>query len=471
LILSTGILNPSMACTSIFAGKDATADGSVIISRNEDMAGDWSKHFVVHKRENYKEGEMEVFYNGLTVPRPLTGYKYMSLPDWDSSEGPFEAAGINELGVAISATNSAGTLESVKEADPFIETGIGEEHIPTLILQRAKTAKDGISLLGAMIEEYGSTSGYGLAIADENEAWYFEVGSGHNWVAVRVPDDKYIAVSNEFRISKIDLEDTDNYLGKSDIKEFAIKNNFIDNVDDFDFAKVFGTLGKLYNTRREWEVQRILTSSLKQNGNEERYPLFLKPDKKIELKDIMNVLTSRYEDTPYDYSLKGNEDERVIGIDRTMESHIIQLRQDMPVEVGAIMWLAMANPEYSVYLPFYSGITKTPTSYKLGEDKYDSSSAYWAFKSVSSLAMTDEEKLGKGVKTYWGEYQNKLLNSQNAIDKKAIEFINANRESGIEYLNEISNRNANFAVGKAITMRNELMTELAKNSDNPYEPK
>lgn len=467
-VVLVGFGNAALACTSVFAGKDATKDGSTLIARNEDMDSAWTKKFEVFPRTEYKKEDVEVFYNGLEVPRPEIGLKYFALPDWDPSYGPYKEAGINEKGVAITATNSAYMNDKAKEADPLVDEGIGETHIPSLILPRATSAKEGVKILGEMIEKYGAMEANGLAISDKDEVWYIEIGSGHHWVAVRVPDDKYVVVANQLRIDNIDkYEDV---LMSEGLRDFVYENGLLKEDEELDFAKAFGKLGEKYNTRREWGAQKLLSPSINQKATKERYPLFLKPDEKLSEKDVMEVLRYKYQGTKYDPELPNVEGERTIGVDRTMESHIIQMRQDMPVELSGVMWLAVGNPEYSTYVPFYAGMTETPDSYKKGTDTYDSESAYWSFRGAAALAQTNEAIYGKSVKEFWNNYENQMIEELKVTDKMLLDLYKKDKEQALKMINRISNRRGLEAVEKAKKLRRDILTNIARKNSDVYNP-
>lgn len=472
-LLVGGFAFPANACTSVFAGKKATADGSVMIARNEDMSSAWSKHVQVFPRKVHKTGEKLKFVTGLTVDQPKVSYKYMAMPDWDPSEGPFEAAGINEYGVAISSTNSAHANTNAEASDPLVEKGVSESVIPSLVLPRVKTARAGAELLGKYIEKYGSAETNGLAIADKNEIWYFEVGTGHQWVAERVPDESYLIVANGLRIDNVDLSDTKNFMGSKTLISHAVEKGLITNYDNnqkFDFAGIYGDVGQKYNSRREWWGQKTFTPSVNQDAELPRYPLFMVPDQKITPKQVMKFMGSHYEGTPYDPSTSTGKDERAVGVDRTVESHVIQLRANMPADIANVMWLCLANPEYSVYLPFYQGATNTPAAYKLGNDKYDDQSAYWAFRAPAALAATNPDTLGVGLKNYWNKYEDQLFAKQSSIEKKATELYKKDKKKAIKYINKYSNDTATDAFTKAKQLRNELITKIASKSKGVFNP-
>lgn len=461
-LLSSNVL----ACTTVVAGKKATADGSVLVARNEDMTSAWTKHFVVKPRTVNKKGEVfKAADNGFEYPLPEISYKYTSTPDWDPSEGYFEEAGINEFQVAVSATESANYNDKAKAADPLVEDGITEASITSVILPRIKTAKEGVVLVGKIIEEKGAGEVFGLTIADPNEAWYVEAGSGHRWAAVRVPDDSYLIAANQLRIGEVNLEDEANFMGSKDLITFASVNGLYDPAKDgsFNFAKAFGTSNdkdNIYNYPRVWWGQKLLSPSLNLKQGTNDYPLFAKPDQLLKVKDVMNVLRSHYNGSEFDNNLeKRTKELRPISVNTTMESHVLQLRSTLPNPIGGVHWLALGVPETSVYVPFYSGISETPALYKEGTDVYDTKSAYWAFRAVSALVNSNYLKYAGDVIKTWQDFENKAFEEQALIDEIAKGLYNKDKKQCEKYLTDYSMQKAMEAVSKARELEKDLITK------------
>ena len=186
------------ACTSILVGKKAMADNSTIIARNEDAKTAWPKHLTVHEHKEFEEEQVFVSNdNKFTMPLPKVRFRYSATPEWTDKFGLFEEDGINEYGVAMSATESAYSNPRVLGADPLVENGISEEAMVTVVLPYIKSAREGVARLGSIIEKYGTSETNGVLFSDEDEVWYFESGSGHHWVAQRIPDDCYAVVANQ----------------------------------------------------------------------------------------------------------------------------------------------------------------------------------------------------------------------------------------------------------------------------------
>ena len=285
-ISSLVMLPLAHACTSVIVGKDASASGALMISRNEDFStNNWAKRMKVYPRKQYKQGEMITLSNGLNLPAPETSWRYTAMHDWDayqnSNDGKvFEERGVNEFNLAMSATNSAEMNAKAAKADPLVDQGIIEQNMTGLILSQAKNAREAVKLLGSYVAEYGAGEAYGVQFADTDEAWYMEVGSGHHWLAVKVPDDKYAVIANGLRIHDVSLSDSKNVMHSEGLLEFTKKHKLLEKPDPkrFNFAMAFGKLGDHYNTDREWLGQSLLSASVKQKTRMDQYPLFLEPE-------------------------------------------------------------------------------------------------------------------------------------------------------------------------------------------------
>ena len=151
----------------------------------------------------------------------------------------------------------------------------------------------------------------------------------------------------------------------------------------------------IYNRPRMWDGQRILTPSKKQSITKKSYTLFLKPDKKVSPAKVGQVLSSHFTGTKYSSYGKWKGGYRPINVPTDVESHILQIRSNVPKEYAAIQWLAMASPANSVYLPFYTNISDTPSQYKVDGDYQDptnTKSAYWTYKTTAMVIEAYKHK-------------------------------------------------------------------------------
>jgi len=381
------------ACTSILIGAQASMDGSVMIGRNEDAKAAWPKHFVVHAAHTATTPQTFVSPdNGFTMPLPLTAAKYTATPEWTTKYGLFEEAGINEFGVAMSATESTYSNERVLGADPLVKNGIGEEAMVTVVLPYCHTAREGVQQLGQLVELYGTSESNGILFADQQEAWYLETGAGHYWVAQRIPANAYAVVANQMAIQAVDFNDPANFMFATDLQRFVRDNHLNPHSDRFIWREIFGTQDQsdlYYNTPRVWYGQRCFTPQVTAQPQSFELPFIQYANRKLSVDDAQAYLSSHFQGTPYDPVGNGSAVDktrfRPVSLAKTQESHVLQLRPNMDPALAGIQWLAMGVAAQSVYIPFYAGITSTPESYHLGTETYDSQSAYWVYKLVSVL--------------------------------------------------------------------------------------
>ncbi|MCH4008522.1 C69 family dipeptidase [Companilactobacillus sp.] len=388
------------ACTSILVGKKASIGGSTMIGRNEDAKTSWPKHFVVHPYEEFEESQKYVSKeNGFEMKLPKKRFKYTATPEWTDKEGLFEEDGFNEFGVAMSATESAYSNQRVLGVDPLVENGIGEEAMVTVVLPYVKTARQGVERLGQIIEKHGTSETNGVLFSDQNEVWYFENGSGHNWVAQRIPDDSYAVVANQLAIQDIDFNDPDNFLYKKDIQGFVNDYNLNPYPNSFNFRKIFGThdmSDAIYSTPRVWWGQQEFSGKTDESPESQDLDFIKKADRLLSVDDVQNYLSSHFQGTEFDPLNKGENNHRYrpISLAKTQESHVLQIRPDLKPEIACVQWLSMGVSAQSVYVPFYMGIEDTPEEYQIGGLPYDSKSAYWTYKLAGVLLDGHYQQFG-----------------------------------------------------------------------------
>lgn len=453
------------ACTSILVGKKATADGSTMIGRNEDSRSAWPKHMIVHP---HKENLQNNHYsspdknNDFEIDLPKTSYKYTATPEWTSEFGSFEEDGINEYNVAMSATESAYANPRVLGYDPLVKSGIAEEAMVNVVLPFIKTAREGVTRLGSIISEHGAAEVNGVLFADENEVWYFENGSGHHWVAQRIPEESYAVVANQLAIQKIDFNDRQNFITSPGIKDFVNSNHLNPSNSEFNFRNIFGThtlSDKIYSTPRVWDGQRLLNPEIIQDPMSDDLPFIRKANRLIQRDDVEKVLASHYKETDYDPLGNGPEEKkhkfRPISLAKTQESHILQIRPQMPNHLKGIHWLALGVAAQSVFVPFYAASTDVHPAYKVGTKDYSPDSAYWVYKLVSVLVDPHYLEFGKML----SDTQNSLYSQfTNLIDKTDKHARKLSEEKQINYLTSQSIQFQQIGIDTMKELTSKLVT-------------
>ena len=387
-----------MACTTILVGKDASYDGSTIIARNEDSAnGEFCpKRFIVVKPDEQPRHYKSVLSH-VEVDLPDEPLQYTAVPNADLKEGIWGEAGVNEANVAMSATETLTTNERVLGADPFVELtpakgkkgedgyepevpgGIGEEDFLTLVLPYVKTAREGVTRLGALLEQYGTYEMNGVAFSDVDEIWWLETVGGHHWIAKRVPDEAYVTMPNQLGIDEFDLDDAlgdqEEHMCSADLGEFIERNHLdlaVENVTPFNPRDAFGSHSDsdhVYNTPRAWYMQRFLNPYDEQwDGRDADHqptsddiPWARQPDRKITIEDVKYVLSSHYQGTPYDpYGKLGDQHSRhmfrPIGINRQSQLSVMQIRPYRPQVNRAVQWIAYGSNPFNTLVPFFPNV-------------------------------------------------------------------------------------------------------------------
>lgn len=480
-------------CTSIMVGKNATEQQLILIARNEDFPTNNKNKYLTFRKypEYYNEnndnpvvtGETWTLGNGLKVQVPHKMFSYSAMPDASGYEEAsysirngfyYEERGINKCNVAISATNSMNANDRAIATDPLVPIGIAEAIIPTLILPQAETALDAVTLLGGYVEKYGASECNGILMADPNESWYFEIGSGHHWIAIKVPEDSYIVVANSMCVHSINLDDSNNVKHSKALFEFVSSHKLLEAEElhrhNFNFAKAFGQLcdpdnidkdsrniGNPYDVDRIWLAQHILTPSKKQEIRKLQYPLFLKPDKKVAIYDIMKVLRATYKGTELQDIAT-----RPIGVVRTAESHIITLDPKMPDELKGLIWQAIGTPLGAPYMPLYSVMKDIPSGYFMGNDQYSPLSAYWAFRGLYALGDFNNNEYISIIKQLWNKYEEQFINEQKYLNTVLIDMYNADPDTAIDFARKYSTGIAYQLVDIANRERNNLITKITE---------
>ncbi|WP_125763037.1 C69 family dipeptidase [Companilactobacillus hulinensis] len=416
------------ACTSIMVGKDASMDGATYISRNEDrlVAIHPKKFFVQPAVSGRKETYVSPF-NNLTVPLPEEGMRYTSTPNGDDSEGPNEEDGFNELNVGESATESVYANERVLAFDPFVKNGFAEDSLTTLVLPFIKSAKDGVRYLGELIKKYGSAEGNGIQFNDKDSVWYMEIVTGHQWVAVRIPDDCYAVAANQIAIEDIDFNDPENYMWADGIQEFVEEHHLNPDNDRWDFRHIFGTDTEKdhhYNTPRVWYTQKCWNPSIEQDPESPELPFIRKPEHKLSIEDIQYILKSHYNETKYDPLGNGTEHERrvyrAISLSRTANSHILQMRDSDKNGAAGVEWIAFGVPSFSPHVPFFTNANDTDASYRELTDKMDMKSSYWMYEALGMLVESHYNEFIEQDTDYQKALSEWARRKIEEVDKKAV---------------------------------------------------
>ncbi|GAX03772.1 dipeptidase [Secundilactobacillus pentosiphilus] len=382
------------ACTSVLVGKNASIDGSVMIARNDDTFLPLTpQRFYMHQPAENAGKILQSTQNGFEAPLPGNAVSYQATPNVEVDKvGLYEESGINAHNVAMSATESVYGNPNALAFDPLVADGMAEDTMQTMVLPVITSARNGVKVLGDLVKKYGSPEGNGVLFADKDEAWYMEIVTGHHWVAQRIPDDAFVITANQVAIQSVDFDDPDNFMYSDGIQEFVTEHQLNPDQSGWNFRHIFGTStekDRHYNTPRVWYGQHYLMPEVEQSPTSSELPFICHANRKISVADISFILGSHYNETDYDPLGNGPAELktkfRPISMNRTQNSHVLQLRNNVPAAQSAIMWLCFGVPAFSPYVPFFANANDTDPSYVNTPVHADQESAYWMYRKLSVL--------------------------------------------------------------------------------------
>ena len=448
-----------VACTNFLVGKNASVDGSTMVSYAADSYALYG--FLHHSpAADYAEGavrEVKDWDTGkplCTIPQVAHTYNVVG--------------NMNEHQLTIGETTWGGRAE--------LETGEGIDYgsLIYIALERCKTAREAIKCMTDLVAEYGyASSGETFSIADPNEVWLMEligkgkVEKGAVWVATRVPDDCIAAHANQARFTTINFTDKENWLWSKDVVKFARKQGYYTGKkdEDFNFQEAYAPYdfsGLYVCEARVWSFFRKFSDDMDkyfdfasgktfvETGGKyagERMPLYIKPNHKVSAQELKNCMRDQYEGTPLDItqgpdagpwnsklrygSLGFKLDsvqywfERPIATQQTAWSFVAQMRGYESAKAGGILWFGVDDAASSLYVPMYSKITTVPECYAEGNGdmyNYSPTSAWWTYNIVANWAYTKYSAMMPDIKKVQAAWEDKFNAQVEAVDAQVAEM-------------------------------------------------
>jgi len=449
LLFALSIFQFAFTCTNIIVTKGASKDGSAFLFYTCD--GEFLYHLKKYPAKDYEKGEFYYFNNrkGEVIGKiPQARHTYATI-----------GGHINEFQVSIGETTFTGREELINKSN-FINYW----SLMKITLQRSKTAREAVEVMTSLVDEFGyGSSGESFSIVDKNEAWILEMigtgdgGSGAIWVAVKIPDGMITAHANKSRIGEFPLDDPQNCIYSKNVISFAIDKGYYKpkSGESFKFNDAYCPLtpGNLrYCSSRVWSIFNRVSPSLNLSMDynrgikgAQRYPLYIKPDNKIGLKDMFNLARDHYEGTTIDMTKGidagafGNPNrirplywtvdevecawERPISTPNAAFSFVAQLRDWMPDEIGGVLWFGEDDTYSSCYLPIYNSINEIPKPYRTGDiNKFSWESAWWTFNFVSNYINIRYNEMVKDVQYTQDSIENHYIENQKNIEDKALKL-------------------------------------------------
>ncbi len=482
----------TMACTNYIITKGASADGSVMISYSADS------HVLYGELYHWAPG---VYPEGTM----------MDVYEWDTGTflGKIKQArrtynvvgNMNENQVAIGETTFGGRSELASQPGAIMDYG----SLIYIALQRSKTAREAIMVIDQLMDEYGYySSGESFSIADENEAWIMEIigkgskGKGAVWVAVRIPDGYVSGHANQARIQTFPLANGKTSITDADVKkwnepsvgciysadviQFARDNDWFDGADkDFSFSDTYAPVdfgGARYCDIRVWSMFREVNADMAKyqdyvsgHNLKNRMPLYVLPNRKISVQDMMHFMRNHLEGTDFDMSkdigagpfgnpyrwrplsfeVDGQEycNERATATQQTGFSFIAQSRSSIPDEIGGIIWFSVDDAASTVYTPIYTSSRRVAHTFARGNGKmmtWSDDAAFWVFSQVSNFAYTRYNLIHPEIAQRQDSLESLYVKSVADIDKQAALLYAADKIQAVEYVTDFSVKNADELV-------------------------
>ena len=460
-------------CTTIIIGQEQTADGSMIVARSEDWDAMEAKNYEIFEGTDNGPREFVAKDSPFRCELPEKALGYSALSPYNL-HGHWGSAGFNTAGVGMSATESIFSSDEILKHDPLVENGVAENSVFNITLPYVHTAREGVERLGMLIEKYGIAEGFGIGFVDSKEIWYLETACGHRWLACRMPKDQYFVTGNQSRFRTYDPNDKENYLASADLIEFAEKHGLYNPAQGaFDFHEAYARDIKLdttYNYPRVWGLQQFFSPEIKNDVTKNTFPVFAKAAHKVTLTELRTAFRFHYDNTEHDPYLNSNPKEpyRPVSIFRTTQTHLLQVRPELPQAIGCVNYVAMGMADLGVFLPLYQGITSYPEAYTKGNGESSDDSAYWKFRKVMVLGMTNYNKYAPIIKEAYANFEAETDQRQREMEEEYLRIYKTQPLHAQDLLQAFSDKILNSALDLADRLQEKLFTLMTQDIQQEY---
>lgn len=489
LILSLCYTLSTWAGTNIIVGKNASTDGSTLCTYSADSY--------------YLYGELD-----FSPENRYSKNTFQEIYGWDTHrlQGKIEQAGstyavlgnINEHQVCITESTFGGR-EELLDTTGVLDYG----NLIQITLQRSKTAEEAIQVMTELVERYGyCSSGETFTIADPNEVWIMEMISkgpdikGAVWVALKVPDDCIAMHSNHSRITTFPLNDRANCRYAKDVISFAKEKGYFNGRNkEFSFSDAYDPMSfkaRRFCDARVWSVYRKISKEMESyidyilGKSDNRLPLWVKPDNKVSLLQLKNLLRDHYEDSPlsmandpgaepwgaeYRYEpriweMNGKKyfNENPVAGPKNAFSFVAQMRNWLPDKLGGVLWFGVDDATFTVYVPIYCGTTQVPYCFREGNGSllnFSWDAAYWVFNWVSSMAYSRYQYVAPDIHKVQSDFEQKLEDNLEVVEVAAQSLYKKSPDYAIRFLTEYSENQANLMMNRWKELGQFLMVKYA----------
>ena len=492
-------------CTNLIVTRGASADGSNMVTYAADSHTRYG--FLNHlPAAKYPAGALRAIYE--YGPERYLG----QIPE---AARTFNVVGnINEHQLIIGESTWGGLTDHI---DPKGILDYGS--LMYIALQRCTTAREAITLIAKLADEYGyASSGESISIADKQEAWILEIiakrpeynekgenlNKGVVWVAARIPDGYISAHANAARITTIALNDPDNYMYAEDLFEYVRRAGLYDGApEEFSFADTFCPLDfsllrgcearvwAFFNKFGAEDMGRYL-DFVRGDNPANRMPLYVKPARKLSLKDVADMMRDHYEGTEFDmtqdpgagghslpyrwrpmgFEVDGEKysQERAIATQQTGFWFVAQSRGWLPDPVGGVIWFGVDDAATSPLTPVYCCATEVSDHYAFGQGnmvQYSPISMFWLVNRVAQFCYLRYNQVGAEVRSVVDAHEMEMMERVAAADAMATAM---SPRKAVKYLTRLSVEAADELFYKWKTLDEYLLVKYIDGNTKQQNP-
>jgi len=466
-----------MGCTIVAVGKDASVNGTAMITHNDDSSSadyrlwiipamDWpedAKRDIVIDSHNYIDfgNWPEVDYS--------TNESVMVMGQIDQADHTYQYfhsrySFMNEMGVAM-GESTFGVGNHMPNGEEIDRVMVDESpgivdcwYAQDIALERAKTAREAVRIMGDLVEEHGWYGpGETINVTDGDEVWIAEFYGRDIWAAVRIPDDHFFVAANMARITEIDLDDDENFMHSPNIVSYAVEQGWYDpdSAELFSPADTYAPNDQLYSTRRVWRAFKLVAPSLDISPDDKRFPLSVKPEKKLSVHDIFKIKGDYYKGTDYDistgpaagpfgdplkYPYTPGHDERAISIMRTCYVHIAEVDPNLSAPFKGISWYGYGSPDSTYIVPLWPIMNELPEGYQVGSrfEDFRRDSYWWNNTWVQECTQFKYNEAIEELYKYRDPKLEILYKTTPIMQKAAAELYKTEPDAAIEMISDFA---------------------------------
>ena len=472
---SLSIISSFAQCTIIGVGTEATVDGSTITTHNDDSSSADFRLWIIPEMEWREDATRDIVVNGHNyidygnwpeveygdkavvmeqIPQVDRTYQYLhSRYSFINANGL--AMGESTFGQGNRDTEMGKEIRTVlkDESKGIVDCWMAQD----IALERAKTAREAVKIMGELVEEYG-WNGYGeiMDISDGEEVWIAEFYGRDLWCAVKMPKDQFFVGANKARIRNIDLDDEENVMHSPNLVSFAVEQGWYDpdSGEPFNPADVYCPRTEDYWNPREWRAIDLVAPSLGVEPHQAHYPLFVKPDEKLSVHDIFQISGDVYRGTEFDltegpaagpygdplsnYRIAGRI--RPIGIPLTCYLQVCQTKSWLPEPIKGIVWFGYGAVDSTYLTPLWASMEELPDFYQTGSryETFRRDSGWWVNTYVQQMARFRYNEAIEDIREVREPKMDNVYRQAAALQEAAGELYETNPEAAIKMVGDFA---------------------------------